>query len=202
MSTCEHITGSQILLRTVNEKKNSQLILHLYILFSYCTVQGEEILKISSRCSRLLFSYTLNKPLSLSLYPLQPAYQIFKSLEMSFDLFFFVYLSKNTWIHVKKKIFIGFCAALWKTQLSSNNLKGLFSVWLYQSLWSLWGDFGPLFFITLLHFIQLCEHLFMHCSLKIQPQHFNEVDVWTSVLVSLLGKKKKRNILYITHYFS
>lgn len=39
--------------------------------------------------------------------------------------------------------------------------------------------FGQFFFITLLQFIDVLEHSFMHSFLKIPPRHLNGIGVWT-----------------------
>lgn len=40
-------------------------------------------------------------------------------------------------------------------------------------------EFCPLFFTSLLYFTGGCRHLFMHSFLKVQSQHFSQVEAWT-----------------------
>ena len=77
-----------------------------------------------------------------------------------------------------EKLSIPFDSTDCGTIFGTNNLKQLFSIWLYQSLTTLSRNCGPLF-TTLLHFIEVCSHLFMHSYLKVPPQHFSWVEVWT-----------------------
>jgi len=53
----------------------------------------------------------------------------------------------------------------------------MFSTWHYQSLTSLWRNFGRLFSATSFSLVEVCGHSFMHSSLKVPPQHFNQVEV-------------------------
>jgi len=43
----------------------------------------------------------------------------------------------------------------------------------------IWRTFVPLFFTTLLQYIEFFGHLFMPSSLKVPPQHFSRLEVWT-----------------------
>lgn len=47
------------------------------------------------------------------------------------------------------------------------------------SLSHCWRTLGPLFFTTLLQFIEVCRHSLKHSSLKVPPQHFSQGEVST-----------------------
>ena len=67
-----------------------------------------------------------------------------------------------------------------RTTFSSNNFEYLFSIWCFESISLLWGNFYQFFFTMLRQFIEVYRHSYMHSSLKVPPQHFNQVGVWTS----------------------
>lgn len=48
----------------------------------------------------------------------------------------------------------------------------------------LWRNSGPLFFSTLLQFIEIYGHLFMHSTIKFLLQHFSQVKIWTLTMPS------------------
>lgn len=72
--------------------------------------------------------------------------------------------------HVKKEVVIRTTEhspfKVCRNTFGSNNLQWSFSIWLSQSLTSLWTNFGPLFFTALLRVIENCGHLFIHVDFK------------------------------------
>lgn len=39
---------------------------------------------------------------------------------------------------------------------------------------------GPQLFICLIHFLEVWKHLFLDGYVKVPPQHFDQVEIWTS----------------------
>jgi len=52
-------------------------------------------------------------------------------------------------------------------------------LYVFISLKSFWGNFGPLLFTTFHHFFEICGPLLMHSSLKVMPPHFHQGEAWT-----------------------